>query len=89
MHRIYNFDFLFHTFSFSSTIRIRCIIDLFSTNAMVIMDKKVIAIMLQERKMYPCTCSDCGKNSEVPFEPKQNRPVYCKECLPKHQNRRF
>ncbi|MBA4438202.1 MAG: DNA-directed RNA polymerase [Nitrosopumilaceae archaeon] len=45
--------------------------------------------MSQDRKMYPCTCSDCGKDSEVPFEPKQDRPVYCKECLPKHQSRKF
>lgn len=45
--------------------------------------------MSQERKMYPCTCADCGKDSEVPFEPKQDRPVYCKECLPNHKSRRF
>ena len=51
----------------------------------VLIDKKFIKIMAEERKMYPCTCSDCGKDSEVPFEPKPDRPVYCKECLPKHQ----
>ncbi|NDB32842.1 MAG: DNA-directed RNA polymerase [Nitrososphaeria archaeon] len=45
--------------------------------------------MSYDRKMYPCTCSDCGKASEVPFEPKADRPVYCKECLPKHQKPRF
>ncbi len=78
-----------HTLSFSSTIRTRGITDLFSANTMVLIDKKVGNIMSQERKMYPCTCSDCGKDSEVPFEPKQDRPVYCKECLPKHQSRRF
>jgi CxxC-x17-CxxC domain-containing protein len=45
--------------------------------------------MSEDRKMYKCTCSDCGKDSEVPFEPKEGRPVYCRECLPKHRSRRF
>ncbi len=62
-----------------------CIADLFSTIMTVLIDKKLVRVMSQERKMYPCTCSDCGKDSEVPFEPKPDRPVYCKECLPKHQ----
>jgi len=42
--------------------------------------------MSEERKMYPMKCADCGTDSEVPFEPKQDRPVYCKECLPKHRS---
>jgi CxxC-x17-CxxC domain-containing protein len=32
------------------------------------------------RKMYPASCAQCGKETEVPFEPKQDRPVYCSEC---------
>jgi CxxC-x17-CxxC domain-containing protein len=63
----------------------RYIADLFSTIMTVFIDKKLIRTMSEDRKMYPCTCSDCGKDSEVPFEPKPDRPVYCKECLPKHQ----
>ena len=51
----------------------------------VLIDRKYILDMSQDRKMYKCTCADCGKDSEVPFEPKPDRPVYCKECLPKHQ----
>jgi CxxC-x17-CxxC domain-containing protein len=77
--------FIFHALSFSSSIRRRGIIVLFSKNTTVLIDKKFTGTMSQERKMYPCTCSDCGKDSEVPFEPKQDRPVYCKECLPKHR----
>ncbi len=42
--------------------------------------------IMSERKMYPIVCSDCGKDSEVPFEPKTDRPVYCRECLPKHRS---
>ncbi len=41
---------------------------------------------MSERKMYPIKCADCGKDSEVPFDPKPDRPVYCRECLPKHRS---
>ena len=41
--------------------------------------------MSEDRKMYPIICSGCGKDSEVPFSPKPDKPVYCKECLPKHR----
>lgn len=30
--------------------------------------------------MYPATCAACGKETEVPFEPKEDRPVYCRDC---------
>ena len=52
-------------------------------------DTIYLVSMSEERKMYPCKCADCGKDSEVPFEPKEGRPVYCKECLPKHRSSRF
>ncbi|MFH1161837.1 MAG: CxxC-x17-CxxC domain-containing protein [Candidatus Jorgensenbacteria bacterium] len=32
---------------------------------------------------YQAVCSSCGKETTVPFEPQQGRPVYCKECLEK------
>jgi CxxC-x17-CxxC domain-containing protein len=52
----------------------------------VIIGKNFLGIMSQDRKMYKCTCSDCKKETEVPFEPKADRPVYCKECYQKsHQ----
>jgi len=38
------------------------------------------------RKMYPITCSDCGKEAEVPFNPTEGRPVYCRDCYSKHRN---
>ncbi|MDO8490503.1 MAG: zinc-ribbon domain containing protein [Dehalococcoidia bacterium] len=31
-------------------------------------------------QMFPATCAHCGKTTEVPFEPRQGRPVYCREC---------
>jgi len=33
-----------------------------------------------QRRMYPVVCAQCGKEAEVPFEPRQGRPVYCSEC---------
>lgn len=33
------------------------------------------------RQMYPATCSNCGKDTEVPFQPRTDKPVYCRECF--------
>ena len=33
------------------------------------------------RRMYPAVCASCGKDTEVPFEPRQGRPVYCSDCF--------
>ena len=30
---------------------------------------------------YKADCSNCGKTTMVPFEPKEGRPVYCKDCM--------
>ncbi len=27
------------------------------------------------------TCTQCGKETTVPFKPTQGRPVYCRECF--------
>jgi CxxC-x17-CxxC domain-containing protein len=35
------------------------------------------------RQMYPATCAECGKTTEVPFEPREGRPVYCSDCYSK------
>jgi CxxC-x17-CxxC domain-containing protein len=29
----------------------------------------------------PVTCSRCGRETTVPFVPKQGRPVLCRECF--------
>ncbi|HUV52123.1 MAG TPA: zinc-ribbon domain containing protein [Dehalococcoidia bacterium] len=34
----------------------------------------------QQREMYPAVCASCGKNTQVPFEPRDGRPVYCSDC---------
>ena len=33
------------------------------------------------RQMYPAVCSSCGKDTEVPFQPRNDKPVYCRECF--------
>ncbi len=30
---------------------------------------------------YKADCSNCSKSTMVPFEPKEGRPIYCKECM--------
>jgi len=29
----------------------------------------------------PATCSQCGKETTVPFKPTQGRPVLCRDCF--------
>jgi CxxC-x17-CxxC domain-containing protein len=41
------------------------------------------------REMHKATCADCGAECEVPFKPTEGRPVYCRECYPKHSARKF
>jgi len=35
------------------------------------------------REMHSAVCVECGKDCEVPFEPREGRPVYCSECYSK------
>jgi CxxC-x17-CxxC domain-containing protein len=35
------------------------------------------------RKMFPVICAQCGVETEVPFEPREDRPVYCSDCYNK------
>ncbi len=34
-----------------------------------------------ERSGTTTVCSQCGKETTVPFKPTQGRPVYCRECF--------
>ncbi len=34
-----------------------------------------------ERQMYPAVCAECGKETQVPFQPHDDRPVYCSDCF--------
>ena len=37
----------------------------------------------QRRQMFPVKCAQCGKDTEVPFEPRGDKPVYCSDCYRK------
>lgn len=37
------------------------------------------------RQMFPVTCAECGKSTEVPFQPRGDKPVYCSDCFRKVQ----
>ncbi len=34
----------------------------------------------EPRQMYPAVCASCGKETEVPFQPRGDKPVYCSDC---------
>lgn len=38
------------------------------------------------RQMYPAVCARCGKETEVPFQPRGDRPVYCSDCYARERN---
>jgi CxxC-x17-CxxC domain-containing protein len=33
------------------------------------------------RQMYSTTCSSCGREAQVPFQPTGSKPVYCSDCF--------
>ncbi len=33
------------------------------------------------RQMFDATCAQCGKATQVPFQPTGTRPVLCRECF--------
>ena len=35
----------------------------------------------REREMFPAVCSSCGKDTQVPFQPRSDKPVYCSDCF--------
>jgi CxxC-x17-CxxC domain-containing protein len=41
------------------------------------------------REMHKAVCSECHKECEVPFQPTEGKPVFCRECFAKKSPRRF
>ncbi len=33
------------------------------------------------RQMFSATCSNCGNEARVPFEPRGDKPIYCSDCF--------
>ncbi len=38
------------------------------------------------REMHKATCSECGKDCEVPFKPSAGRAVFCRDCYSKKKS---
>ncbi|KUO77984.1 MAG: zinc-binding protein [Desulfosporosinus sp. BRH_c37] len=34
-----------------------------------------------QRQMFPAVCASCGVQTEVPFQPSGEKPVYCRDCF--------
>lgn len=39
-----------------------------------------------ERQMHDAVCASCGKDCQIPFLPRDGRPVYCSDCFEKNGN---
>ena len=39
-----------------------------------------------ERQMFDVICDGCGRPTQVPFQPRGDRPVYCRECFEAQKN---
>ncbi len=33
------------------------------------------------RQMFDAVCSNCGREAQVPFQPRGDKPVYCSDCF--------
>jgi CxxC-x17-CxxC domain-containing protein len=40
------------------------------------------------REMFSVTCSSCGQAAEVPFQPRGDKPVYCRDCFQSQRSNR-
>ncbi|GAB6179675.1 zinc-ribbon domain containing protein [Desulfotomaculum defluvii] len=40
----------------------------------------------RERQMFDTICSACGKETQVPFQPRGDKPVYCRDCFRPRNN---
>lgn len=41
----------------------------------------------REQQMFPAVCGQCGKQTQVPFQPRGDRPVYCSTCYEAQRGR--
>lgn len=41
-----------------------------------------------DKVKYKAVCSECGKECELPFRPRNDKPVYCDDCFDKKGNKR-
>ncbi len=34
-----------------------------------------------QKEYFTAICAECGKEARIPFQPTNDRPVYCNECF--------
>lgn len=39
-----------------------------------------------QRQSFAIKCSECGKEDTVPFQPRGDKPVLCRDCFQKKRN---
>ena len=49
-------------------------------------DAEPAGVDQQGRQLYSVKCSNCGKDTQVPFKPSGDRPVYCRDCYMQKKN---
>jgi len=42
-----------------------------------------------DRPMYDVVCDGCGRPTQVPFQPRGDRPVYCRDCFDQQRQSRY
>ena len=40
-----------------------------------------------QREMFSAVCAECGTETQVPFQPSGERPVYCRDCFSSKKSR--
>ncbi|MCL4499577.1 MAG: zinc-ribbon domain containing protein [Chloroflexi bacterium] len=40
------------------------------------------------REMFAAVCDECGRETQVPFQPTSGKPVYCSECFEQRRSYR-
>jgi CxxC-x17-CxxC domain-containing protein len=38
------------------------------------------------REFFAAICAECGKEAQLPFKPRGDRPVYCSDCFSKRRS---
>lgn len=41
----------------------------------------------EDREMHSAVCARCGAQTSVPFRPRPDRPVYCRDCYQGNRGR--
>ncbi len=42
-----------------------------------------------QRQMHDVICDGCGVTTQVPFQPRGDRPVYCRDCFDSNRNSQY